>query len=108
MASASSSVRLAALPAPPRTGPWRDEAENTSSRFEPRREIMVSSSDWVPRPTETITITAAMPMITPSAVRMLRSQLPRSENTAERSTSESVMRRSPRATSRRDAWRRRA
>ena len=62
-----------------------------SSRFEPSPDTILSISACVPCPTETITITAAMPMITPSEVSALRIQLPRSANTAVRRMSPKVM-----------------
>ena len=49
-----------------------------SRRCEPNPETILSISAWVPWPIDTITMTAAMPMITPSEVSALRIQLPRS------------------------------
>ena len=51
----------------------------------------MSISACVPCPTDTITITAAMPMITPSEVSALRIQLPRRAKTAVRRTSMKFM-----------------
>jgi hypothetical protein len=82
MASTSSLVSENTLAAPMRTAPWRPQLGITSMRFEPSREMVSSSWAWVPWPTETMMITAAMPMITPRAVKVLRNQLPRSANTA--------------------------
>src|SRR5574343_1230283 len=82
MASASDCVRVMREPPPKRTPPAREAPELMSSRLAPRPDTSFSISFWVPCPTETITITAAMPMMTPSEVRALRSQLPRKEETA--------------------------
>jgi hypothetical protein len=51
----------------------------------------LSISACVPWPTDTITMTAAMPMITPSEVSALRIQLPRNAKTAVRRTSMKFM-----------------
>ena len=52
----------------------------------------MSISAWVPWLMETITITAAMPMITPSEVNALRIQLPRRAKNAVRRMSVGFMR----------------
>ena len=62
-----------------------------SRRLEPRPETILSISACVPWPTDTMMITAAMPMITPSEVSALRIQLPRSAKTAVRKVSVRVM-----------------
>src|SRR5690606_5610253 len=66
-----------------------------SRRCEPRPATILSISAWVPWPTDTITITEAMPMITPREVSALRIQLPRSANNAVRRTSPKFMRNAP-------------
>ena len=78
----SPSVNELMLPAPPLRPPMRLVPPHTSMRLLPRLAMVLSSSAWVPWPTETMMITAAMPMITPSAVSTLRIQLPRTANIA--------------------------
>ena len=51
----------------------------TNSRFEPRDLSWLSAWVWAPRPTVTIVITAAMPMITPSIVKIERRRLATSD-----------------------------
>jgi hypothetical protein len=93
IASTSPSLRVKKLlelmrtPPPPRPAPG-----DTSRRLEPRPDTILSISACVPCPTDTITITAAMPMITPSEVSALRIQLPRSEKIAVRRMSAKVIR----------------
>jgi hypothetical protein len=87
MASASDWVSVIREPEPNRTPPERDDPELMSNRLAPSPDTIFSISFWVPCPTDTITMTAAMPMITPSEVNALRSQLPRREETAVRKVS---------------------
>ena len=93
IASMSPSVRVKKLLALMRTPPMlREPCGPMSSFCAPSPASWRSISAWVPWPTDTITITAAMPMITPSEVRALRIQLPRRAKIAVRSTSMKLMR----------------
>src|SRR5690606_18190477 len=88
IASTSPWFRVKKLLALMRTPPLRRATlGEMSSRCDPSPATILSISACVPCPTDTITITEAMPMITPSEVSALRIQLPRSANRAVRRTS---------------------
>src|SRR5690606_39378978 len=73
IASTSPSDRVKKLLEDMRTPPApRPEPGERSSRCEPRPDTSLSISCWVPCPTHPITLTAALPVITPSEVRALR------------------------------------
>ena len=72
----------------------------TNSRFEPRDLSWLSAWVWAPRPTVTIVITAAMPMITPSIVRIERRRLATSDCQARGTVSRKSASRGARPSSR--------
>ena len=75
IAVASSSVRLARVPAPPRT-PWMEVLFDLDNKVRPDAlELLSQNCSFAPDPTETITMTVLMPMIMPRIVSELRSLL---------------------------------
>ncbi len=77
MASASSTVSVPAPKEPLRAPPWLMLPEKIRRTFSPKAAIWASTCDLAPLPMLTIAITAATPMIMPSAVRMERMALRR-------------------------------
>src|SRR5262245_3945207 len=82
IASASATVSVLEPPCPPRTVPNRCEPALTVTRFEPTLRICVSIALRAPLPSAIMTITAATPMIIPSAVSMVLIAFRRSARTA--------------------------
>src|SRR5215208_350803 len=81
MASASSALSVVVAPCPPRTGP-KPAPAFTLTMFVPAVLIWFSIDVRAPVPIATITMTAATPMIMPSAVSAVRIPLRRSARTA--------------------------
>lgn len=92
MAEASFSVSVLRLPEPSRTPLLVTAPGITIIRFEPRLFSCSATFSLAPSPTASIVITAATPMMMPSAVSALRSLLARSERNAERAVSSRFMR----------------
>src|SRR6267142_7173249 len=82
IASASSAVSVVTAPCPWRTGPKPPEPALTITMFEPALRIWFWIDALAPVPIATITITAATPMIMPSAVSAVRIAFRRSALTA--------------------------
>src|SRR5678816_3211305 len=78
IASASSAVSVVTAPCPCRTGPKPPEPALTMTMFEPALRIWFWIEELAPVPIATMTITAATPMIMPSAVNAVRIALRRS------------------------------
>ena len=91
IATASSQARLERPPAPSRTPPMVALPPQTISRLAPRDWICASTCRRAPSPTATVAITAATPIKIPSAVRMERSRLAESAESAPRSASSTSM-----------------
>src|SRR5215203_5932226 len=81
MTSASSTVSVVVAPAPPRTGP-KPAPALTVRMLVPALLIWFSIEARAPLPIATITMTAATPMIMPSAVSAVRIALRRRARTA--------------------------
>jgi hypothetical protein len=64
----SSQVSVGCDPAPPRAPPLCDDPEETVSMFVPIDAKVLATRAFAPSPIETIAMTAATPMITPSTV----------------------------------------
>ena len=77
IAAASAAVSVVVAPCPCRTGPKPVEPAVTITRLEPALRIWVSMLAWAPLPMAIITMTAATPMIMPSAVSAVRMALRR-------------------------------